>query len=285
MKTLYMTKGLPASGKTTWARELVASNPGSYKRVNKDDLRDMIDCGKWSKDNEKFVLHMRDQMVISALLAGKHVIVDDTNLAPKHEESLRALAKTNGAAFVVQDFTSVSVDECIRRDQGRDNYVGEEVIRGMYDKFLAPPPPAPPLVNPALPTCVICDIDGTIAKMNGRSPYDYSQVHTDVPHKPIVELVSMLSESTQIVFVSGRKAECRESTIAWLDQHISLPATVLHMRQDGDDRDDRIVKEEIYRREIEGKYNVLFVLDDRDRVVRKWRELGLTCLQVAPGDF
>lgn len=57
------------------------------------------------------------------------------------------------------------------------------------------------------------------------------------------------------------------------------------MRPAGDQRDDRIVKEEIYRREIEGKYNVRFILDDRDKVVRRWRELGLPCFQVADGDF
>ncbi|MFP5226631.1 MAG: hypothetical protein ACLGXA_03310, partial [Acidobacteriota bacterium] len=111
-----------------------------------------------------------------------------------------------------------------------------------------------------------------------------SQVHTDLPHGHIVQLVKLLRERYPVIFVSGRKAECREATMDWLFSNVGF-TDPLFMRADGDNRDDRIVKEEIYRREIEGKYNVLFVLDDRNRVVEKWRELGLPCLQVAKGDF
>lgn len=74
MKTVFMTVGLPASGKSTWARAKMAEHPGSYKRVNKDEIRAMIDDGKWSRDNEKFVLGVRDYVVAAALNAGKHVI-------------------------------------------------------------------------------------------------------------------------------------------------------------------------------------------------------------------
>ena len=135
MPTLYMTIGLPASGKTSWAKQKLADNPGAYKRVNKDDLRAMIDGGKWSRDNEKFVLSIRNQLVLSALAAGKHVIVDDTNLATKHEQELRDLAKSAMAGFEIVDFRHVTVDECIARDQKRSNYVGEKVIRSMYKQF------------------------------------------------------------------------------------------------------------------------------------------------------
>jgi hypothetical protein len=57
------------------------------------------------------------------------------------------------------------------------------------------------------------------------------------------------------------------------------------MRKEGDVRKDAIVKGEIYEKNINGKYNVLFVLDDRNQMVEMWRGLGLTCLQVADGDF
>ena len=83
MITLFMLKGLPASGKSTWAKAKMAEHPGSCKRVNKDDLRAMLDLGKWSQDNEKFVLSVSRSIVDGALGHGKHVIVDDTNLAPK----------------------------------------------------------------------------------------------------------------------------------------------------------------------------------------------------------
>ena len=278
-------KGLPGSGKTTAAKALL-TKLGNAVRTSKDDMRAMLNDSHWSRDNEKFVLSMRDIIIVEALKAGKHVIVDDTNFGAKHEPRLRQLAKDNGAAFEIVDFTGVSIETCIGRDLKRLNSVGEAVIRKMWRDYLAPKPPVIEY-NPKLPDCIICDIDGTAAKMNGRSPYDYSQVHTDLPNTPIVDLVNTIRDvnnAPQVIFVSGRKAECREATQQWLKDYFFFDYP-LFMRADGDDRDDRIVKEEIYRREIEGKYNVVFVLDDRDRVVEKWRELGLTCLQVAPGDF
>src|SRR5690348_7760173 len=95
---LIMTKGLPGSGKSTWAKQIVSENPGAVKRVNKDDLRSMVDGGKWSKANETFVLLVRDQIVDAALSSGKSVIVDDTNFAPRHETALREMVERHGAA-------------------------------------------------------------------------------------------------------------------------------------------------------------------------------------------
>ena len=285
MKKLIMTKGLPGSGKSTWALKVLADNPGAYKRVNKDSLRDLIDGGKWSRDNEKFILTVRDLIIHAALTAGKHVIVDDTNLAPKHESALRALAnKSYGAAFEIQDFTDVPIETCIERDLKRPASVGEAVIRNMYNQFLAPTPPVI-IPDPALPWCVIVDIDGTVALMNGRGPFDWHSVDTDLPNEPVCQLVRGINE--KVIFVSGRDAVCRTLTLKWLcAQGLVLPGfDDLYMRPEGDMRDDRIVKEEIYRTRIEGKDNVRYVLDDRDKVVKFWRSIGLTCFQVAPGDF
>ena len=282
MKTIYMPKGLPASGKTTWAKDKLAEHPGAYKRVSKDDMRSMLDGGKWSRDNEKFLLGVRDYVVTSALNAGKHVIVDDTNLAPKHQEVLQCLAKKHGAVLEVVDFTNVPLDECIARDQKRPNYVGEKVIRDMWKQFLAP---AIPVIqtDPNLPWCVIVDIDGTVALMNGRGPFDWHSVHTDMPNEPVCHLVRGIQD--KVIFVSGRDAACRTATEQWLFAHDLIGGCDFFMRPEGDMRDDRIVKEEIYRREIKGKYNVRYVIDDRQKMVRLWRSLGLPCFQVAAGDF
>lgn len=131
---------------------------------------------------------------------------------------------------------------------------------------------------------VIVDIDGTLCRMTGRSPYDYDRVHEDTPHEAVVELVQILADRYFILLVSGREDTCREQTNAWLGAH-EVPSQALWMRPAGDYRDDREVKAEIYHREIEGSYDVAFVLDDRDKVVKMWRELGLVCLQVADGEF
>jgi predicted kinase len=172
-KKVTILKGLPASGKSTWAKQLVDTQPGKYKRVSKDELRAMLDNTKWSKANEKFILKTRDTLILLALDQGYHVLVDDTNLHPKHEAAIRELVK--GKAIVeVKDFTDVPLETCIERDRHRQNYVGEQVIRKMYRDFLAPKPPVL-VADPILPTAIICDLDGTLALLNGRNPYDASQ--------------------------------------------------------------------------------------------------------------
>jgi hypothetical protein len=87
----------------------------------------------------------------------------------------------------------------------------------------------------------------------------------------------------EIVFCSGRPERCRADTEAWLKKH-DFNHYALWMRQDGDFRRDDIVKQEILDKYID-KDRVLFVLDDRDQVVDMWRRNGLTCFQVAEGDF
>lgn len=166
----------------------------------------------------------------------------------------------------------------------RPNYVGEKVIRDMHDKYLAKPV-EPVAYEPNLPSCIIVDIDGTVAKMNGRGPFEWDKVGSDLPKGEVIELVQHLANTdAEIIFVSGRDSVCRDTTMFWLRTYFPCFKD-LFMRPAGDQRDDRIVKQEIYEREIKGKYNVRFVLDDRNKVVDMWRSLGLPCFQVAPGNF
>lgn len=131
---------------------------------------------------------------------------------------------------------------------------------------------------------VIVDVDGTVALRGGRSPYDFSRVAEDQPNKSVVELVKVLAESVSIIFLSGRDDSCKDTTRKWLDYHVGVPFE-LFMRQTGDNRKDAIVKAEIFEREVQPRHDVWLVLDDRNQVVEMWREKGLTCLQVADGDF
>lgn len=276
---LIMTKGLPASGKTTWAKEQ------NVYRVNKDDLRAMLNNGHWSGINEAYVLRIRD-MIINLYLGDKNdVCVDDTNLSPKHEARLRQLAKENGADFVIKDFTNVPVDVCIERDRKRPNSVGKRVIMDMYRKYLYKPP-TPPKVDPSLPHAIICDIDGTLAVFDHRSPYDTAQCLTDKLNFPVDMITGLYWGITdqKVILCSGREEKFREVTEQWLGEK-KVSYDKLFMRPTGDFRKDAIIKQEIYDREIKGKYNIDFVLDDRNQVVEMWRANGLTCLQVAPGDF
>jgi len=289
-----MTKGLPASGKTTWAKEQLSDR---VKRVNKDDLRAMLDNSKWSKQNEAFVLSVRDYIVRYSLLGGFDCIVDDTNLVPKHESNLRAIAEEVGAEFEIKDFTDVPLSVCLLRDGERAKSVGEQVIRTMYNSFIKKKGHVAQYQKPPysedLPNCIIVDIDGTLAHMTDRSPYDYSKVSTDIVDENVRDVVwryaknrDMMDEvpDTYVIIVSGRDSRCRAETEAWLAAN-HIPYDEFYMRQAEDNRDDRIVKQEIYDQYIKPRFNVRFVLDDRDRVVKMWRENGLKVLQVAEGDF
>src|SRR5688572_8568486 len=99
-----MLKGLPASGKSTWAKEQVLKGEGKIKRVNKDDLRAMIDGGKWSKEREEQILECQNELIKIFLMYGKTVIVDDTNLEWKHYERLERIADSfKGGEIEVND--------------------------------------------------------------------------------------------------------------------------------------------------------------------------------------
>ncbi len=278
MKKVILTKGLPASGKTTWAKKLINKNPNMYKRVNKDDLREMLDNSKWSKSSEKFILKIRDNIILEALDFGKHVIVDDTNLHPKHKINIKELVK--GKAVVdIKDFTNVPLQVCIERDLKREKSVGKKVIKDMYNSFIKKEIKSPKY-NPQLPDIVICDLDGTLALHNGRNPYDASTCDQNLLNAPVADIV----DHEKIILVSGREDKYREQTLKFLTKY-NIRYLKLLMRKTGDFRNDAIVKKEIYENYIKDKCNVKFVLDDRNRVVEMWRSLGLTCLQVADGDF
>lgn len=290
MKKVIILKGLPASGKSTWARKIIDQYPGAYKRVNKDDLRAMLDNGKWSKTNESLVLNIRDSIILAALKDGKHVIVDDTNLVPKHESHIRELVK--GKADVEIEFFEATVEECIERDLKRPVSVGESVIRGMWEQFLKPK--VDPIVqDEKLHHAIICDLDGTLALMNGRNPYDASTCEQDAVNLPVWEVVRFIgslkslgisSSQVGIILMSGREDKYREQTERWLKKN-GVIYDALYMRKTDDMRKDSVVKREMFNEYIRDKYFVKFVLDDRNQVVEMWRELGLTCFQVAEGSF
>jgi len=139
-------------------------------------------------------------------------------------------------------------------------------------------------MNSGLPTAILCDIDGTLALFGDANPYE-RDFDKDTPNYPITHILGLyFYHKIPIILLSGRKEKFRQVTEKWLDDE-RIKFNALYMRETDDNRPDYIVKKEIYDREILGKYNVLFVLDDRDQVVKLWRELGLTCLQVAYGDF
>ena len=136
-----------------------------------------------------------------------------------------------------------------------------------------------------LPRAVLVDVDGTLAHADGRDIMDFSQVGLDRVDETIAEIVRIFAAAgLTVVVMSGRKETCRRQTEVWLAV-ADVPSDALLMRDRYDDRPDVQVKRDLYDRHVRGRYDVLCVLDDRSSVVQGWRDLGLTCLQVAPGDF
>jgi hypothetical protein len=129
-----------------------------------------------------------------------------------------------------------------------------------------------------------------VADHGTRNPYDTSLYHEDAPIRGVVEAVRQeMTCGHQIVFCSGRDETFRDVTEAWLSKHVMhlCPDHVweLHMRPAGDTRNDALIKSELFDEYIRDRYNVRRVYDDRDRVIKMWRSLGLTVLQCAEGDF
>ena len=283
MKKVLILQGLPASGKSSFARELLLANPGRWVRTNKDLLREMAHASHWSKNNEKFILKLRNTAILMALEAGKHVVVDDTNFGINIDR-IKELVKGKAQVQVNDSFLKVPVEECIRRDLLRPKSVGKDVIMKMYNQFVRPQLVEPIVYNPNLPDAVLVDMDGTLALMNGRSPYDVSCCDLDLPNYPVLETVQKLQDSKIIIIMSGRTDDGKEKTESWLFKH-GVKYQHIYMRAAGDMRKDSIVKQELYERFIRDKFNVSFILDDRQQVVDMWRGLGLTVFQVAEGDF
>lgn len=134
---------------------------------------------------------------------------------------------------------------------------------------------------------IICDLDGTLCLKGDREFNDYMRVGEDKLNSPIRTILQMCYiAGYDIILVSGRedKDYCRSITESWLTVH-NIRYNSLYMRKFKDFRSDDIIKKEIYLELIQPRYKIEFVLDDRDKVVKMWRELGLTCLQVAEGNF
>lgn len=108
----------------------------------------------------------------------------------------------------------------------------------------------------------------------------------DLPNMPVIRTLRAHAEAGHDVFiVSGRSDEVRQQTVEWL--HLfGINYSALIMRRAGDYTPDDVLKRSwLSDGTLPPRERILCVYDDRDRVVRMWREQGLACFQVAPGDF
>ena len=135
MNKLIICRGIPASGKTFWAKQWVLEDPEHRVRINQDDIRLML--GKyWVPSREELVQHIQKEALIEALERGYDIVIDNTNLNKKVLDFYRALVIDHGNhAIEFKDFFDTSLSVCIERDKNRDVQVSEKIIRNFYNNY------------------------------------------------------------------------------------------------------------------------------------------------------
>lgn len=285
MPKLLMLKGLPASGKSTRAKEIVST--GNYVRVNRDLLRTMLHFDKWSGQNEGTTVDMEKAIATAALVRGTSVVVDDCNLNHSNKDMWKEVAKSCNATFGVETIDT-SMEECLKRDIGREKAVGSHVITNMALQYGLYPKPTKGFI--------LCDLDGTLCDITHRLQYakgetkDWAKFFSEIPNDSIrndtVEMLLKYEDAGhEIIFVSARPDTYREQTEAWLEK--SMRGYKLHktliMRKSSDTRDDVEVKQQMYDLYFKDKYPIETVIDDRPKVIRMWQANNVPVIDVGAG--
>lgn len=291
---IILAMGISGSGKTTWAKQWAEEDPLHRVRLNYDDIRTML--GKyWVPEREDLVKHIFQVALVEAIESEYDIVIDNmSNLNPKHIEEYKKLISTYPYELEFKLFDT-PVEECIRRDSLRPIPIGEKVIRQQWKKYrdfiiqqsIKNTPHLEQDSN--LPHCIIVDMDATLCYNTSARPFfgpgAAEKMKYDTPIEPVCNLVRQYAFSdTAVIILTGRDESCRKATDEWLTEHDIMYNTLL-MRPEGSFLDGATQKKLIYEREIKDKYYVDFILEDSNKVVKMWRELGLICLQPNEGKF
>ena len=294
MGKIILLQGAPCSGKATWAKQYAEETAG-VEIVNKDTLRVRYGKGKFTFEHEAEVEADEVSIVKNTISSGKTIIIDDTNLNQKYLDLWNNVAKELGCEIELKTFY-VPFEEAMKRSKARKAagglYISRDVMMGFYKRYfpdrlkdeftdhrvIKDPQPA---LNPA----VICDLDATLALHQGREPFDWDKVQTDLIDPRLRDVLKKYVVSgVTILFVSGRPEKSRLATTAWLDEHLGCDYQLFLRRDDdfshGDDQ-----KREVYRTNIKDKYNVLCVFEDSNKCVNMYRKEGLLVCQVENNDY
>lgn len=314
MSHIYLTVGPPGSGKSRWAHEIV-THRGMHEvqRVNLDDFLTMThgrQFGELSGDDLKLTRRMLVNVIRSIAESGRDVIVDNTHLSTRFPNQVRD-ELGDEHEYSIQDFTGVPLETCIERDRLRAErnpaaYVGHDDVMKLWNtgqslrqRFGGDGLPIwaeelnrsdgiqPYVPDLSLHAAVIVDVDGTLALNDSRSPYDTSRYHEDKLEHRLSELIMALNQSprrVQAIVLTGREQAHRGVLYDWFEK-LGVHWDECYMRSDGDTRRDNVVKLELFNHHVRHRFNVVTAFDDRDRVVRLWRRLGLLTCQVQWGDF
>lgn len=285
-----MTIGAPASGKSTWARKFIEDK--DYAIIERDKVRlriqqrdGVVDANatevcwpKWNFKLENEVTDMVRADIVRAAGMGMNIIISDTNLNRKHRDDLVGFLQYHGYVVSFKLFP-IEYAEAVKRDLKRTHPVGAQVIAKMIQQF--DDQFNPPVFKPESRfKAIMVDIDGTLAHMNGRGPFEWHRVGEDAVDPVVRDLITREAASdVNIILMSGRDSICRKDTEKWLEEN-GVPYDCLYMRPENDFRPDTEVKREMYFQHVHGEYDVMYVIDDRPIVCRMWRQMGFKVFQV-----
>lgn len=301
-KKIILTRGIPGSGKSTWAKAWVAEDPEHRIRLNWDDMRNMMGP-YWVPSREPINKYMLWAGINMAAYCTHpyDIVIDNMNLNPKgwdevmgwvevYNNSTHATETQTQYSIEFKDFF-ISLDECIRRDAARSNPVGEKAIRDIwkrYKHFIQTHVVIEHVNNLILPdinkpTCVVVDMDSTLCFNTTKRPWfgegSTEAMIDDTPNLGVVNLVK--SQQYPIVVCTGRNKAQKDVTERWLHNNGIYPKEY-YMREDGDYRKGVEVKTELINQILE-KYNILVVFEDCEPIVDQFRQMGLTVLQPNKG--
>lgn len=143
---------------------------------------------------------------------------------------------------------------------------------------------------------IVCDLDGTLFNEDHRVHLGiggdwenyFSLMHEDTPHDDVLITIRAMTGPTQALLLTGRPEKLRCATEAML-AGIGVPYTQLLMRPDGDTTDSGLLKistlEKFFGSKAAVLSNVLFALEDRDKIVKAFRDYGINCWQVRAGRY
>lgn len=319
MHYIIVTRGLPASGKTTWARQWKAQSEDriilSIREMRKNlclEIENVQDENIRDKIADLGTIIIKD-VLTNAMNMNLDICLDDYNLDTQTINVIQGIINWNNQKdkkdknvygeiqqdyqLIIKDFF-VSLDECIKRDSLRKDKIGEYAIRQMFnehretiqsaltDKIKA----MKPKVDATLPMCMICDLDNTLVYQD-ESPV-YSSIM--IVNSYISKIESSRGDKVVILTQRDNSQESVSKTRELLyklfpeisqDNFLLLTTIEGEKMKDGMTQAEEILKERLFNAHVLGKFNVDFVLEDSQSCVQMYRQKGLEVLQVNDGCF
>src|SRR5678815_429419 len=230
--TMVIFRGLPGSGKSTRAREMQAKMGGVL--AERDAIRFAL-FGRYYDVDEDMVTRVQTDMITDALRRGENVFISDMNLRNQYVTRFIKMANEHQEPYTIIDMTDVPLSTCLTQNHGADRVeagkvLDEDKIVELHRRFIKGKEHPLPVMFTDLqrkpfpkytpdrtkPKAVIFDIDGTLAKMVNRGPFDEHLVKNDEPVEAVVEMADAVAlNDTAVLFVSGRTDGCYNDTEWW----------------------------------------------------------------------